>query len=109
MSHYRGGADFEREVRHHLEAEGYEVIRSAGSKGKADLVAFKVGEFLVVQCKRNGICPPAERIEVQRLASLIPGAIPVVASRPGVTFKRLTGPGPKDWAPWVADRVEEAS
>lgn len=106
MTHYRSGADFEREIIHHLRDEGYETFRSAGSKGKADILAWKHGEFLVIQAKRNGTCPPAERQEIIRLASLIPGAIPLIASRPHISFKQLTGPGPKDWIRWATDRVE---
>lgn len=104
---YRGGADFEREVRAALVADGYDVVRSAGSKTKLDLVAFKPGQVLLVQCKRNGICPPAERADLLRVAALLPAvAVPVVAGRPGITYRRLTGPGPKDWVPWGPDLEE---
>lgn len=105
MTRYAGGADFEREVRAALVADGYQlVIRSAGSKTKVDLVAFKPDQVLFVQCKRNGVCPPAERAELLRVAGLLPGVgVPVVASRPGVTYRRLVGPGPKQWAPWSTD------
>src|SRR5690606_18497279 len=59
VTRYAGGADFEREVRAALVADGYElVVRSAGSKTKVDLVAIKAGQVLIVQCKRNGVCPP---------------------------------------------------
>lgn len=108
MTRYSGGADFEREVRAALVADGYQlVIRSAGSKTKVDLVAFKPDQVLFVQCKRNGVCPPAERVELLRVAGLLPGVgVPVVASRPGVTYRRLVGPGPKQWAAWSTD-IEE--
>lgn len=123
MSHYRRGADFERRVRHALEADGYEVIRSAGSKGAVDLVTFKTWphrlgitgltinytHMLFVQAKRvNGTCPPAERLELLRLAD-IARAIPLVAYQPiarkPIAYKRLTGAGPKDWQPWTSDEV----
>jgi hypothetical protein len=108
MTNYRGGADFEREVRAALIADGYKlVIRSAGSKTKVDLVAFKVDQVLFIQCKRHGVCPPAERAALLRVASMLPTiGVPLVASRPGVTFRRLTGHGPKDWAPWQTDQLE---
>lgn len=107
---YRGGADFEREVRAALAADGYDVVRSAGSKTKVDLVAIKAGQVLLVQCKRNGTCPPAERVELLRVAGLLPGVgVAVVASRPRVTYRRLTGPGPKEWAPWSTEEIEEAA
>lgn len=51
MSAYRAGRDVEHRNREHLEAEGYEVTRAAGSKGKADLIAYKPGQLLFVQCK----------------------------------------------------------
>lgn len=41
MSNYRKGASFERQVRNFLEERGMLVIRSAGSKGLADLVALE--------------------------------------------------------------------
>jgi hypothetical protein len=105
VTNYRGGADFEREVRAALAEDGYTlVIRSAGSKTKVDLVAFKPDQVLFVQCKRNGVCPPAERVELLRVAGLLPGiGVPVVASRPRVTYRLLTGPGPKSWEPWSTD------
>ena len=111
MTRYAGGADFEREVRAALVADGYElVVRSAGSKTKVDLVAIKAGQVLIVQCKRNGVCPPAERSAVLHIASLLPGVgVPVVASRPRVTYRRLTGPGPKDWVPFTTDEIEEVA
>lgn len=104
MTHYRSGADFEREVRAHLVLNGYDVIRSAGSKTKVDLLAFKPGQVLVIQCKRNGVCPPAERVELLRVACIL-GAVPLVAGRPKVTFRQITAAGPKAWAAWAADEV----
>lgn len=41
MSKYSVGRAYEWEVRKMFEAEGYEVIRAAGSKGPFDLVARK--------------------------------------------------------------------
>lgn len=105
MTNYEAGARFERETRAHLAAEGYWVMKSAGSKTKVDLIAIKEGELLVVQCKRNGVCSPAERAELLRIAHMIPGAIPLVASRPRVTFRRLIGTGPREWVEWTTDEV----
>lgn len=104
MSHYRSGADLERATRHALEADGYDVIRSAGSKGKVDLLAFKPGQILAVQCKTNGLCPPAERTELIRLARIL-GALPIVAAKPVGTYRLLTGSGPKEWVAWTPDEV----
>jgi Holliday junction resolvase-like predicted endonuclease len=112
MSNYSDGARFERATRHHLEENGYQVIRSAGSKGKVDLVAFKTGEILFVQNKLNGLCAPAERTELRRLAGMV-GALPIVAYRhkegraaATVRYRLLTGAGPKAFAGWTPDAVD---
>lgn len=135
MSAYRSGADFERAVRFDLRDNGYEVIRSAGSKTKVDLVAFKQGELLFVQCKRSGRIGPADRAALLGLAALV-NAIPVVAARISavararraaasgarvgavsgytgqrggrIAYLRLTGPGPADVATWAPDRPDAA-
>jgi len=52
VSRYKRGADFERRVKLKLEAAGWLCIRSAGSKGKIDLVAFDAGVPAFIQCKR---------------------------------------------------------
>ena len=51
MSQYARGTRFEHDVRDHLKGQGYTVLRSAGSKTKVDLVAWKFGEVLFIQCK----------------------------------------------------------
>jgi Holliday junction resolvase len=116
VSGYRAGRDKEYKVRDHLVDNGYEVIRAAGSKGKVDLVAFKLWpdawtdrHILFVQVKRiGGTIPPADRAELLRLAK-IANAIPIVAHQPiprrPLQYRRLTGPGPKDWQPWTPDEV----
>jgi holliday junction resolvase Hjr len=105
MTHYDEGRRFEWKTRDHLTANGYEVFRSAGSHTKVDLIGMKSGQLIFVQCKRNGVCTPTERTELLRLARLIDGSVPVVASLPHVTFRRLTGPGPKEWQPWTPDEL----
>lgn len=45
------GHDRERQVRVQLEADGFWVIRAAGSLGDADLVAAKPGRLLLVEVK----------------------------------------------------------
>lgn len=47
MSNYRKGAKYERRAKQELEADGWIVTRSAGSKGVADLVAVKVRQIQV--------------------------------------------------------------
>lgn len=110
-SNYSHGAAFERKTRHHLEENGYEVIRSAGSKGKVDLVAFKRGQILFVQNKLNGLCAPAERSRLRDLAGMV-GALPIVAYRHKdgraaavVRYRLLTGDGPKAFSAWTPDEV----
>jgi len=107
-ANYRRGADLERAAKHYLEDNGYYVIKSAGSKGIADLVGIKPGEILYVQCKLDGYLTPAERVSF-RQAALASGAVPVVARwvkegraarTPG--FRELTSMGPagnRDWTP----------
>jgi Holliday junction resolvase len=127
MTQGTAGRRFEWKVRDALRADGYTVIRSAGSKGAVDLVAFKeipdgpntyrfawdastsTTHMLFVQAKRtNGTIPPAERTELIRYAH-IARAVPLVAYQPKprqpIAYRRLTGPGPKDWQPWTPDEV----
>lgn len=58
MSHYRRGRSFEYTVKKWLEDEGFSVIRSAGSHGEFDLIAYRPSttnskeiEVLFIQCK----------------------------------------------------------
>ena len=132
------GATFERAVVHHLEGcqtrtepcknaqhtgwtgYGYDCIRSAASKGKADIVAFgplrvyELGEEpdalrLIIQCKRtNPLISPVERAGILDLA-LRAGGLAIVAhwaadettGRMRIHYRILTGQGPKEWAPWA--------
>lgn len=54
MTNYQRGAYRERLARKELEARGYTVVRSAGSKGAADLVAICKNHVLLVQVKSEG-------------------------------------------------------
>lgn len=130
------GAGFERAVIHHLEGcqsrpepckntqhagwtgYGYDCIRSAASKGKADIVAVGPASTdpdlwtappLIVQCKRTDpMISPAERAGILDLA-LRTGGLAIVAhwavdettGRMRIHYRRLTGQGPKEWAPWA--------
>ncbi len=112
MSNYSNGAELERAAKKSLEADGYYVIRSAGSKGLADLIALKPGELLLVQCKRRYI-GPAERMAFRMLAIRL-GALPLLgewvkegrAAR--VVGFSLMGIGDAR-SPWCADRAAEAA
>ena len=114
-SNYRRGADLERAAKKYLEDNGYYVIKSAGSKGVADLVGIKPGETLYVQCKTDGYLLPDERVRF-RQAALKSGAVPLVArwAKEGraareIGFRELTSMGPagnRDWTPDHAMRKE---
>lgn len=96
-----------------LGASGYDVIRSAGSKGAADLVAVGDGELLFLQVKgrtrtdRPGSpLSPAERVALLRIARRAGGRALQVhrlpqGSRVATVFSELTGPGPRDSRPWM--------
>ena len=114
-NHYARGTAFERKVREALREDGYEVMRSAGSKTKIDLVAMKTGQLVFLQCKLNGLCAPAERSRLRDLAGMV-GALPVVAyshkeghAAAVVRYRLLTGDGPKHFASWTPDTVAESS
>lgn len=117
-SNYRRGANFERIVAAALERDGYVVMRAAGSHGKADLVALKPTQVVLVQCKLTGtsaVRPP----EWNALwdAATRAGAIAVIASRPArgrIGYAQLTGPKtrPSRRAPaqaWTPDQLNEGS
>lgn len=53
MSRYAKGAAAERELKKILEAKGYTVIRSAGSKGAFDLLAFNPMHVKAIQVKAS--------------------------------------------------------
>ncbi|MGW5314518.1 restriction endonuclease [Nocardia thailandica] len=111
MTQYRRGADFERTVKHLLQDHGYECIRSAGSRSPVDVIAFKPGQTVMVQAKRDGRCAPAERAELLRVAGII-AAVPVVAyriPRQGVRFRHLVGIGAAEWTPWSPDTLDPES
>ena len=51
MSKYASGANIEREIKTFLENENYSVVRSAGSKGCIDIVAYNDKVFRLIQVK----------------------------------------------------------
>lgn len=97
MSVYVKGANFEREVIKYLEKKGMYCIRSAGSKGKVDVIAFKnhYSDTLVymIQCKYgNASMSKKDKIELIELAHRF-GFIPVYVYKKKydrtITFKHL--------------------
>lgn len=114
--HYLAGCDcettFSRPRHIGWRGYGYDFIRSAGSKGKVDLVAVW-GEIygpplLFIQCKiSNPLISPAEReglTDLSRRADATPlvayRAKDITTGRLRPHFRLLTGTGPRDWAPW---------
>jgi Holliday junction resolvase len=91
----RQGRDNEHQAMKQLAAAGYElVMRSAGSKGVADVIALKPGQVLLVQAKRNGNMTVAEWNGLYSLAVRL-GCVPLAARRENprrvtLTFWRLT-------------------
>lgn len=110
------GARAENAVRDELGECGYDVIRSAASKGAADLVAVHDGETLFVQVK---LVPPGkaythpspvERRELLRIArrcgpwahAIVAQRFPGSGGRPAMThWYELHGAGPGDREAWI--------
>lgn len=78
---YKMGRSLEQRTRLRLMAAGYFVVRSAGSKSAADLVAAKDGVIWLVQCKRSGALPPAEWNALIDAAAMA-GGVPVMVENP---------------------------
>lgn len=73
MSGRQRGIDRERRVAFSLRAEGWTVVRAAGSLGVADLVAGKDGRTMLVEVKSTARgpfehFPPADRIALLEAA-----------------------------------------
>lgn len=102
---YHRGRRFEWEVRATLLELGWHVIRAAGSKTKADLVAMRGGATLLLQAKRTGWPGPAERMAIAKVAQA-GGATAYAVSRGDratLLFRRIWSDGS------LADRIESAA
>lgn len=121
-TNYRRGSDLERWIVEDLEAAGWYAVRSAGSKGAADVVAVRdlspdgtIATPLValIQAKSGSSALPGPGewnalVEKARLA----GAVPVLVHRRAkgsraVDWHELTGPKTRrsrreswPWRPW---------
>jgi Holliday junction resolvase len=100
VTNYARGANFERTVKRDLESRGYFVIRSAGSHGVVDLMAFgpKYPTWFI-QAKINGVMSPAERRGFFECAKRSE-AWAVRASRPkrgAILYERLFTHGKEQW------------
>lgn len=105
MTTYTQGRKVEYQVIDTLKDHGYDTVRGASSKGLADVVAVGDDHLLIVNCKRTTPPGPSERRDLLRIALRLPGrAVPLVALHPRrqpLIFRRLTGPGPRDWVAWT--------
>ena len=108
MSGYSLGRAIEYAVIDDLKTNGYICTRAASSKGAADVIAIKPGQVLLVSVKRTTAPGPVERTALVGVARMLPTVgVPLVAIGPAskLTYRRLTGVGPKAWEPWQPDEV----
>lgn len=90
---YRLGRRLEYTVRDDLKRHGYFVLRSPQSRSPVDVVGFRKGEVIFVQCKRGGALGVADWNEFYDL-SISVGAVPILASTPtgrGTVYQLLVG------------------
>lgn len=88
---YKQGRQFEYEVRNYYRNKDYFVLRSPASLGPVDLVALKMNEILLIQCKvRHRYLRPKAKELIIELAKSI-GAKPMIAYRDkGMKVKLIT-------------------
>jgi Holliday junction resolvase len=102
MTQYSRGADFERKVKADLQANGYFVVRAAGSHGPVDLTAQAPGPIVVwVQCKRDGKMSLVDRRALVQLSYAF-HATPILAFKDDdgdIKYSELDGDGYLDWHP----------
>jgi len=77
---YERGADFERKVKDDLMVRSWFAVRSAGSHGKVDILAYHETYALFIQCKKDGAFSPKEKKELLRLAKKH-SAVPLLADK----------------------------
>jgi hypothetical protein len=108
----RQGAAFERQIMHDLQRYGYLTMRSAASRGAADVIAVGDRATLVVQAKLSNpqIGPTARRAVLGLADRMGPSAAPLVATKNTiwVVYRLLTGPGPRDWEDWAPEPTRYA-
>lgn len=80
MVGYRKGASFENQVKDILNNDGWFAIRSAGSHSIIDVLALKVDEKWLIQCRTSGKLSGDERAELIALAEKHK-ATPILAYR----------------------------
>jgi Holliday junction resolvase len=77
---YRRGIRFEYRTRNHLRKHGWYVVRQPRSMFP-DLIAFRNGTILLVECRVHGYIGPAERRKIIKLARTQVRGKPVLAFR----------------------------
>ena len=82
MNKYTQGRNFEYRVKKAFLDNGFQVVRAASSKGPADLVAFRMGELLLIQCKIGDWHQVAEWNDLIDIAEST-GSTPVFAQKKG--------------------------
>lgn len=114
MTPYTDGRRTERQARDELKRHGWHPFLMPGSKGPADIIAFRPDDsgpdIALVQVKREKrTIGPTERRKLLDLARVtFPIGYPVVCSwfpRQPLEWRLLTGPGPKDWIEWEPESV----
>jgi hypothetical protein len=73
-TNYRRGVDLERRTQKTLEAAGYDTIRSAGSHGVFDVVAWSWGSVRLIQVKQGCKPSPIEREKIE-MAEVPPNVV----------------------------------
>lgn len=114
MSTASRGRRREHLVRAELERHGFHVLRSAASKGPADLIAIRTAVVCVQVKPDTDALTPALRRRLIALADAVGAGlgVPVVATKPlglPISWRFLTGEGPDEWLPWQPDRTEAAA
>lgn len=84
---YARGRAFEYRVMHDLARRGFQVMRSPGSRGPADLIAVAVGQQLYVQAKVDGRITPEERTKFVELTSSIAARALLAERKDGRTLR----------------------
>lgn len=67
MSQYSRGANFERRIMGDYKKRGWDVFRSAGSHGAADVLVARYGEVIAIQAQIDGYFAPAKRMALLEL------------------------------------------
>ena len=91
---YNSGRAFEYRVQKYLREKGWFVLRSAGSHTVCDLLAIRKGEINLVQCKKDGRLPPAEKMQLLELANEFEcRAVLAYTEKRKLVFKELAAQG----------------